>query len=140
MVDVPRTALFSLALWASSGTIWLATRQLGRGNRTRFGLWLLATIGLGVVFLVGQVTEYANLLDQHVTISTNLFTSIFFTLTGFHGFHVVIGLLALSIAAGLAFAGRLRRTAVEAVSIYWHFVDLVWVKLFAIVYLWSLLP
>ena len=139
-VDVPRTALFSLALWASSGTIWLAMRQLRHGKQASFRLWLVVTIGLGLVFLYGQATEYARLYAAGVSISTNLFTSSFFTLTGFHGFHVVIGLLALSITAGLAFAGRLRRIAVEAVSIYWHFVDLVWVKVFAIVYLWSLVP
>jgi heme/copper-type cytochrome/quinol oxidase subunit 3 len=144
IVDVARTGLFSLALWASSGTVWLAARQLGRGSQRGFRLWLLATIGLGLLFLYGQATEYTRLYGQGITISTNLFTSAFFTLTGFHGFHVVLGLLALCILAGLAFAGVFReenhRVGVEAVSIYWHFVDAVWVVLFALVYLWSLAP
>jgi heme/copper-type cytochrome/quinol oxidase subunit 3 len=144
IVDVVRTGLFSLALWASSATIWLAARQLAHGSQRGFRWWLLATIVLGLVFLYGQATEYIRLYGEDITISTNLFTSVFFTLTGFHGLHVAVGLLALCIVAGLAFTGVFRgghrRVGVEAVSIYWHFVDAVWVVLYALVYLWSLAP
>lgn len=142
MVDVMRTGLFSIALWAGSGTVWLATRAHARGNDSKFGLWLLLTIALGLVFMYGQATEYTRLYGENITISTNLFTSTFFTLTGFHGFHVALGLVALSILAGLAFGGVFKadqhRVGVEAVSIYWHFVDGVWVVLYVLVYLWSL--
>jgi cytochrome c oxidase subunit I len=142
IVDVARTGLFSLALWASSATVWLSGRQLARNNQRGFRVWLLVTILLGLVFLYGQITEYTRLYGEHITISTNLFTSAFFTLTGFHGFHVVLGVLALCILAGLAFVGAFdggkRRCGVEAVSIYWHFVDAVWVVVFSVVYLWTL--
>jgi heme/copper-type cytochrome/quinol oxidase subunit 1/heme/copper-type cytochrome/quinol oxidase subunit 3 len=139
IVDVARTGLFSIALWASSGTVWLATRAQRRGNEGKFRLWLLVTIALGLVFMDGQATEYARLYGENITMSTNLFTSTFFTLTGFH---VALGLVALLILAGLAFRGVFNadrhRVGVEAVSIYWHFVDAVWVVLYVLVYLWSL--
>ena len=99
-----------------------------------------ATVVLGAVFLIGQGTEYAHLIRENVTISANLFGTTFFTLTGFHGFHVFMGLVALDhpsrprhwrLVQGAAF----RR--LEAVSLYWHFVDLVWIVIFATVYLWA---
>lgn len=142
VLNIPRTAVFSLALFASSGTIWLAERRLGRGDLAGFRLWLLATIALGAIFLLGQVTEYGHLFAEGITIGTNLFTSAFFTLTGFHGFHVLVGLVALAVLAWLAFAGDIRRdrhTAVDGVAVYWHFVDGVWVVIFSVVYLWNLL-
>jgi cytochrome c oxidase subunit 1/cytochrome c oxidase subunit I+III len=139
-LDVPRTALFSLALFASSATVAVAGRKLRAGKRRGFQLWLLATIVLGVVFLFGQATEYRRMYAEHITIDRNLFTSAFFTATGFHGLHVTIGVLALSVLAWLGFTGGVgphKRTAVEAVSIYWHFVDAVWVVLFSTIYLWA---
>ncbi|HLH23913.1 MAG TPA: cytochrome c oxidase subunit I [Chloroflexota bacterium] len=142
-LDVPRTVLFSLALFASSGTAWLADRSLSRGSRRGFLLWVGATILLGIVFLFGQATEYRRLFAEHVTVGTNLFTSAFFTLTGFHGFHVLVGLLTWVTVAGIGLAGYFRdgrnRTGVQAVSIYWHFVDAVWVVILSVVYLWALL-
>ena len=140
-LDVPRTALFSLALFASSATAYLAGRWLRRGSRFGCWLWLLATIALGLVFLVGQITEYRRMLTEQITPGRNLFTSAFFTLTGFHGLHVAIGIVALSVLAWLTFTGQVRpdrRTALESVSVYWHFVDAVWVIIFSVVYLWSL--
>jgi heme/copper-type cytochrome/quinol oxidase subunit 3 len=143
VLDVPPTALFSVALFASSGTLVLAERRLRRDDGRGFRLWLLVTILLGAIFIAGQGIEYARLASDHVTISRNLFTSAFYTLTGFHGFHVILGLIALSVLAGLAFAGDFaggrRRSAMEAVSVYWHFVDAVWVVIFSVVYLWTLI-
>jgi heme/copper-type cytochrome/quinol oxidase subunit 3 len=102
----------------------------------------MASMVLGAMFLIGQLTEYARLYADGITIRTNLFTSAFFTLTGFHGLHVVIGLIALAVIGtlGLAgdFAGGRRRMAVDVVSIYWHFVDGVWVIIFSLVYLLGL--
>ena len=144
-LDIPRTALFSLCLFASSATIVLAERRLGRGDRRGFRLFWVATVLLGAVFLIGQITEYARLYADGITVSTNLFTSSFFSLTGFHGLHVVFGLLALTVVTGLALLspnfGRDSRTrgAVEAISIYWHFVDAVWLVVFSVVYLWAAL-
>ncbi len=137
-LDVARTAAFSVALFASSFTVWRAAASLKNGRRAWFGFWLLGTIALGAVFLAGQATEYATLLREHVTISRNLFGATFFTLTGFHGFHVFIGLLMLTILFGI-FAGSKKADplALEAISMYWHFVDGVWVVVFSVVYLWK---
>jgi cytochrome c oxidase subunit I len=141
VVDVPRTFYFSIALWASSATVWWAGRQLRQGKPRMFRLWLVITIILGAIFVYGQVTEYQAMYADNVKIGRNLFTSSFFTLTGFHGFHVVCGLLALSTLALYAFSGRFKNPksrAVEAVSMYWHFVDAVWVVIFGLVYFWTL--
>jgi cytochrome c oxidase subunit I+III len=138
-LDLLRTSLFSVALFASSATIVMAERRLHHNDLGGFRAWLLATIVLGAIFIVGQGTEYASLYGEGHTLSTNLFSSAFFTLTGFHGLHVIIGLLALSIVAWLTFAGEFRNgrhtNAVNAVSWYWHFVDGVWVVVFTTVYL-----
>lgn len=134
MLDPVKTGCFSIALLSSSLTLWGAER-----SRKNAGLWLLITIGLGLVFLVGQGLEYAYLLTHHVTISRDLFGTTFFTLTGFHGLHVFVGLLMLSILAGLAFFGREHEPTDEAmtvIAIYWHFVDAVWIVIFGVVYLW----
>jgi heme/copper-type cytochrome/quinol oxidase subunit 3 len=141
-LDVPRTFVFSLFLFASSGTVYLAERRLGRDDRRGFLQWWIISIILGAIFLVGQVTEYGRMYADNIRIDTNLFTSAFFTLTGFHGFHVFVGLLALSVVTVLAwardFVGGRHRLVVDTVSIYWHFVDGVWVFIFSLVYLLGL--
>jgi len=141
-LDVPRTLIFSLFLFASSGTVYLAERRLAKDDQRGFLTWWVLSIGLGAVFLIGQLTEYARLYADGITIGTNLFTSAFFTLTGFHGLHVLVGLIALSVIGALAragdFRGGRRRVAVDGVSIYWHFVDGVWVVVFSLVYLLGL--
>jgi cytochrome c oxidase subunit I len=140
-LDVGRTALFSIALFASSGTMILGERRLHRGDLGGFRRWLVATIILGAIFIYGQASEYHIMYGEGIKLNTNLFSSAFYTLTGFHGFHVLVGLLALIVLAGFAFAGVVRpgRTAAaEAVSAYWHFVDAVWVVILSIVYLWAL--
>ncbi len=138
-LDPARTAIYTVFLLASSVTLWLAGRSL-KGSGAR--IWLLVTIVFGAVFLVGQGTEYARLLGQNVSISSNVFGSSFFTLTGFHGLHVLSGLIALTILFGFAVAGGpqgLRPAAFETISLYWHFVDAVWIVIFSVVYLWALL-
>jgi cytochrome c oxidase subunit I len=143
VLDVPRTALFSLALFASSATMAVADRQLGRADSRGLVAWLLATIALGAIFLAGQGAEYLRLIAEGVTIERNLFTAAFYTLTGFHGLHVTAGIVALAVLAWMAAAGdfrqRRRHAAVQSVSLYWHFVDVVWVVIFSVVYLWNLL-
>jgi cytochrome c oxidase subunit I len=133
-LDVGRTALFSLALFASSATIYLAERRLERDDHRGFRLWWLTTMVLGLIFIVGQGTEYARLYADGISIDRNLFTSAFFTLTGFHGLHVIIGLVALA----TLLTTRFTHNAARAVSAYWHFVDGVWVVVFSVVYLWNL--
>jgi cytochrome c oxidase subunit I len=141
-LEVLRTFIFSLFLFGSSGTVYLAEQRLKKDDQRGFLLlWVLSMI-MGAIFLIGQLTEYAFLYSEGITINSNLFTSAFFTLTGFHGLHVFVGLIALAVIALLARAGDLRygrrRVAVDAVSIYWHFVDAIWVVIFSLVYLWGL--
>ena len=134
-----KTGLYTLALLSSSGTIYLAENNLERKRRA-FAVWMSLTILLGAVFLFGEMREYAALLQHDVSISRNLFGSTFFTLTGFHAIHVTLGLLMLAVLLGLVLSGKLgrnQRTAFKSVSYYWHFVDLVWVMVFSVVYLWS---
>jgi heme/copper-type cytochrome/quinol oxidase subunit 3 len=129
-LELGRTAIFSVALFASSGTI---ARAAGR----RDVRWLAATFALGAIFLVGQGTEYARLLQSGIGPSSALFGSTFFTLTGLHGFHVLIGLVALGALAAISSRrpAAVGSIAWEAVSLYWHFVDAVWVVVFSVVYL-----
>jgi heme/copper-type cytochrome/quinol oxidase subunit 3 len=139
LLDPIKTGLFSIALFSSSFTMWLAEIARQKENRILVRLWLFMTIFLGVIFLGGQGAEYAHLLENNITISRDLFGSTFFTLTGFHGFHVLIGLLLLLLLFGLALAGRKQEpthTGMQSVAIYWHFVDAVWLVVFSVVYLW----
>jgi heme/copper-type cytochrome/quinol oxidase subunit 3 len=137
-----RTAVFSALLFASSATMAWASSGLRSGARRRLGVGLLATLVLGTAFLVGQGTEYADLLRRNVTISRDLFGTTFFTLTGFHGLHVFVGLVLIAGLFAVTWFGQrkdLWRGATEAVAIYWHFVDGVWVVVFSVVYLWAFL-
>lgn len=139
-LDPWRTGAFSICLFASSATMWLADRSLRSERRRAHLLWLVITILLGAVFLVGQGNEYVRLITNGVTWSRNLFGTTFFTLTGFHGLHVFGGLCALAIMASIALSAEMtdrRREAFAAIGMYWHFVDGVWVVIFAIVYLWA---
>jgi heme/copper-type cytochrome/quinol oxidase subunit 3 len=138
-LDVPRTIVFSLFLFASSGTIYLAERQLHRDRQRAFLVWWVVTMIFGAIFLGNQLLEYARLYADGITISSNLFTTTFFTLTGFHGLHVLVGLIALATIGVLGrqgdFRAGRRRVAVDTVSVYWHFVDAVWVVVLSVVYL-----
>jgi cytochrome c oxidase subunit 3/cytochrome o ubiquinol oxidase subunit 3 len=126
------------SLLSSSLTIHLAEGALRRGSTSAFrGLWAL-TIALGAIFLAGTAYEWRGLIEEHhLTISTNLFGTTYYTLVGFHGLHVSVGLVALTVVLGLALRGLLTEghaVGVEMVSWYWHFVDVVWVAVFTIVY------
>ncbi len=136
-LDPLKTGIFSLFLFASSFTIWRAEKSLRAGNG-RFPRWLAATILLGIIFLFGQGLEWTNLIGQGVTVSINTFGTTFFTMTGFHGLHVLIGLVGLAILLGMTARGGFRdpdSPAFTALSYYWHFVDAVWVVIFGVVYL-----
>jgi heme/copper-type cytochrome/quinol oxidase subunit 3 len=139
-LDIPRTAVFTACLILSSFTMRQAGIHFRTGRRRPALAWVLATLALGITFLTGQGSEYVSLIREDVTISRDLFGTTFFTLTGFHGLHVLIGLILLGTLFGL----QLKRgvtgpsQAVESVSIYWHFVDAVWMIIFPVVYLWVL--
>ncbi|MGI8891177.1 MAG: cytochrome c oxidase subunit I [Chthoniobacterales bacterium] len=137
-LDLVKTGCFSLCLFASSFTIWRSEKGLHSGQQGRMIGWLIATIVLGGIFMIGQGLEYWHLFQSGVSVNSNLFATTFFTLTGFHGIHVCVGLIALLIMLGLALAGDFRKgraPALPAVSLYWHFVDVVWVVVLTVVYL-----
>jgi len=140
-LNIGLTAIFSVFLFSSSGTIYMADRSLARRDKRGLVIWIAATVVLGGIFLGGQITEYISLYSEDVTISRNTFGSTFFTLTGFHGIHVFVGLLSLTILAFYVARGKItegKATAVEVISLYWHFVDVVWIFVFSIVYLLAL--
>jgi cytochrome c oxidase subunit 3/cytochrome o ubiquinol oxidase subunit 3 len=140
----PAKALsLSLVVWttacllASSGTVHVAERTLGRGNLGGFIRWWLATIVLGAVFLGGTAFEWHDLIYRYqLTISRNLFGTTYYTLVGLHALHVTGGVTIMLIVLGLAVGRQVtNRAAVGLVSWYWHFVDGVWVVVFTVVYL-----
>jgi len=139
-LDIPRTAVFTACLIISSFTMRHASIHFRTGRRSPALAWLLATMALGTAFLTGQGNEYVSLIGKDVTISRDLFGTTFFTLTGFHGLHVFIGLILLGTLFGLELKRGVTGSseAVESVSIYWHFVDAVWMIIFPVVYLWVL--
>lgn len=143
-LDIPRTAAFSVALFSSSFTMWRTGVKFRTGRPRPALAWLAATIALGASFLVGEGTEYASLIRKNVTVGRDLFGTTFFTLTGFHGLHVFIGLIMLAalfgigLKRGTAIASGKLDGALEGITIYWHFVDSVWIFIFTIVYLWAL--
>ncbi|MBX0294305.1 cytochrome c oxidase subunit 3 [Haloarcula nitratireducens] len=125
-------------LVASSFTLHYAHEALESGNRRRFLGLMGATLLLGVVFLGGQIYEYYELLvAEGFTLSTGILGSAFFGLTGLHGLHVALGVLLLAIAFGRALKGHYsaeRDTAIQTTSLYWHFVDVVWIFLVLVLY------
>jgi cytochrome c oxidase subunit 3 len=130
---------FTICLLSSSLTIHYAGRSLERGRRGAFlGLWSL-TIVLGGLFLFGTGREWHRLIYEHgLTISTNLFGTTYYSLVGLHAFHVTAGLIMLLIVAIFAFGGRVGKEQsqrIEVLSLYWHFVDAVWVVVFTVVYI-----
>ncbi len=133
-----RAGIYTLCLMASSLTLWLAEKQLKAKRHSAFR-WLLGlTILLGVVFIFGQGREYLGVFHEGVTVNSNLFATTFFTLTGFHGLHVCVGVIALLIVMGLALAGDFKQGRIEVVksiALYWHFVDVVWLVVFSVIYL-----
>jgi cytochrome c oxidase subunit III len=137
--EVLETPIFyTICLLSSSLTIHLAAKALERDYRRVFlGLWLL-TVALGGLFLFGTALEWHRLIyERGLTISTNLFGTTYYSLVGLHGFHVTVGLIMLSVVAIFGFAGRVgvsQSERVAVLSMYWHFVDAVWVVVFTVVY------
>ena len=140
VLDPLKAGIYTIFLLSSSITMWRAEVSLRRGGQRAFRGWLLVTILLGGVFIFGQGAEYVHLYGEEVTISQNIFGTSFFTLTGFHGLHVLLGLIALLVIFALALKGEFSEahsSAVETVALYWHFVDWVWVVIFSVIYLWT---
>jgi len=128
----------TICLLGSSVTIMLAERALRRENRGRFQLWWLITILLAAFFLGATALEWHRLITvHHLTISTNLFGTTFYSLVGLHASHVIVGLCLLTLVLFFSLRGLVtpkQHERIEMVSWYWHFVDAVWVVVFTVVY------
>ena len=136
--DIPYTSISSFVLLMSSLTMVLALVAIQRGDHRRLRLWLTATALLGTVFIGGQVYEFTSFIHEGLTVRTNLFGASFFFLTGFHGVHVTLGIMMLLTLVLMSVRGRLpqsKAAVVEIIGLYWHFVDVVWIVIFTVVYL-----
>jgi cytochrome c oxidase subunit 3/cytochrome o ubiquinol oxidase subunit 3 len=138
--DVLELPIFiSICLLSSSLTIHFAGKAIARGKLAAFQVWWFATIALGLIFLIGTAREWHRLIYEHgLTISTNLFGTTYYSLVGLHAFHVTVGLIALSIVMTFALLGKVKQEhseRTEVLSLYWHFVDVVWVIVFTVVYI-----
>jgi cytochrome c oxidase subunit III len=138
--DVLHVPIFlTICLLSSSLTIHFAVKFLKSGRVFSFALWWLLTIVLGAIFLAGTFREWSHLIhDQGLTIQTNLFGTTYYSLVGLHAFHVTAGLLALLTVMIFTFFRDVRMQhaeRVEVLSLYWHFVDVVWVVVFTVVYI-----
>jgi cytochrome c oxidase subunit III len=133
-LETARTGLATLVLVGSSFTMHLAVRAAEHGDRRTAVRWVLVTAGLGTLFLANQAGEYAAASFQ---VESHAYGSIFYLMTGFHGLHVVAGIVLMLVAVGVI-AGRSRAPAADVLGVtayYWHFVDVVWVAMFTTIYL-----
>jgi cytochrome c oxidase subunit 3/cytochrome o ubiquinol oxidase subunit 3 len=136
--DIPYTSVSSFVLLMSSLTMVLALAAIQRGDHRRTRVWILTTALLGASFVAGQCYEFTTFVREGMNLRVNLFGSSFFVLTGFHGAHVTIGVLMLLSLYSLSLRGKLpesKAETVELVGLYWHFVDIVWIVIFTLVYL-----
>jgi heme/copper-type cytochrome/quinol oxidase subunit 3 len=136
--DIPFTSVSSFVLLMSSLTMVLALSAIQRGDLRGCRIWLLTTALLGMTFLGGQVFEFTEFYRHGLGLSTNLFGSTFFVLTGFHGTHVAVGVLILLSLYFMVARGRIGQAQslnIELAGLYWHFVDVVWIVIFTLVYL-----
>jgi len=129
---------YTVCLLSSSLTIHFASKALRAANLRSFGAWWFMTIALGATFLYGTASEWHRLIYRDgLTISTNLFGTTYYSLVGLHGFHVVVGLICLSLVMTFTFVGAVKQEHAERIdvlSLYWHFVDAVWIVVFTVVY------
>ena len=129
---------YTVCLLSSSITIHFAVSLLKKGKMGAFALWWLGTIVLGATFLAGTAMEWRHLIyEEGLTIQTNLFGTTYYSLVGLHAFHVTVGLLALATVSIFTVLGKVKEEhseRTEVLSMYWHFVDVVWVVVFLVVY------
>jgi heme/copper-type cytochrome/quinol oxidase subunit 3 len=138
ILDIPYTSVSAFVLLMSSLTMVLALAAVQKGDIRNTRVWLFATALLGSIFVGGQVYEFTHFYHEGLGFTTNMFGTTFFTLTGFHGTHVTIGIIMLVSLLVLSLRGGVtQRDAmnVEIIGLYWHFVDIVWIIIFTLVYL-----
>jgi heme/copper-type cytochrome/quinol oxidase subunit 3 len=136
--DIPFTSVSSFVLLMSSLTMVLAVSAIGRGDERNTKVWLTVTALLGATFVGGQAYEFTTFYREGLGYTTSLFSSSFYTLTGFHGVHVTVGIIMLLALVGMVSRGRItgeKAETVELIGLYWHFVDIVWIIIFTLVYL-----
>ena len=139
MLNIPFSTTNTTILVLSSVTCQLGVFAAERGDVLKLRRWFIITFVMGAVFIAGQVYEYANLVREGLTLSSSPYGSVFYLTTGFHGLHVTGGLLAFLFVLASSYVGKVfthgQATRAIVVSYYWHFVDVVWVGLFAMIYL-----
>jgi cytochrome c oxidase subunit 3 len=137
-LDAVYAGVITAILVSSSFTMQFGVLAVRRGDNRALVRWLIVTLVLGTMFLVGQGYEYSNLISEGMTLRSGVFGSTFYTLTGFHGAHVTGGALFMLIVLLRAGGGQFtseRHDSVEMCSYYWHFVDVVWIGLYSTIYL-----
>jgi len=138
VLNIPLTTFSTFILLMSSVAMVFALNNVQRGNRPWDWFWLLMTALGGSIFLGCQVYEFTEFYREGMTLKSNLFGSTFFVLTGFHGAHVTVGIIYLITLAVMSLRGRIgpeRTLNVEIAGLYWHFVDVIWIVIFPLVYL-----
>jgi len=138
VLNIPFTSFSTFDLLMSSLAMVLALAAIQRGDLKQAKIWLFTTAFLGLVFLGGQVYEFSSFVHEGLGLTTNLFGSTFFVLTGTHGAHVTVGVVWLLTLWVQALRGKLgpeQAVTVEITGLYWHFVDVVWIVIFTLVYL-----
>jgi len=136
--DIPFTSATSFVLLMSSLTMVMAVSASKRKDAPRTKMWLTVTALLGGLFVAGQVYEFTTFYREGLGYTTSLFSSSFYTLTGFHGVHVAVGIIMLLSLVAMLAKGKLvgeNSETVEMIGLYWHFVDVVWIVIFTLVYL-----
>lgn len=139
-LDVGHMILYSVALWASSATMAMALPRVQRDDQRGMRWWLLATVVLGAIFVIGEAQEWWLLYQDQISAARNLWATTFFMLTGIHGLHVIIGLIAIGTIALVSLrapVSKSHESGLEVVSLYWHFVDAMWILIFGTIYVWS---
>jgi heme/copper-type cytochrome/quinol oxidase subunit 3 len=135
--DIPFTSVSSFVLLMSSLTMVLAVSAAAQDDDRNTNLWLTVTALLGATFVGGQVYEFTSFYQEGLGFTTSLFSSSFYTLTGFHGVHVSVGIIMLLATVAMVRRNRIpgqKAEVVEMVGLYWHFVDIVWIIIFTAVY------
>ncbi|MCH8813539.1 MAG: heme-copper oxidase subunit III [Chloroflexi bacterium] len=136
--DIPFTSVSAFVLLMSSVSMVLALAAIQRGNVRAMRIWLFTTAALGALFVGGQAFEFTEFYREGLTLETNLFGTTFYVLTGFHGAHVTIGVLVLFSLLIWSSRGKIQAKDslnIELAGLYWHFVDIVWIVIFTLIYL-----
>ncbi|HET9477624.1 MAG TPA: cytochrome c oxidase subunit 3 [Dehalococcoidia bacterium] len=138
LFDIPFTSVSAFVLLMSSVSMVLALAAIQRGDRRGLQIWLFTTAALGILFISGQAYEFTEFYHEGLTLDRNLFGTTFFVLTGFHGAHVTVGILILLSLFAMTLQGKITQSEslhIELAGLYWHFVDIVWIVIFTLIYL-----